>query len=68
MHIGVLLREMFSGGPSISLTVKEDQIWRLITQLFSKTKEICPLKNSALMDALNELLIVSYTDSSHFGI
>ena len=57
--IGELLKEVFSGGPSISLTVKEEQMWRIIKQLFSKGKEAYPLKNSTLLAALNELLMVS---------
>ncbi len=57
-QIGELLQEVFSGGPSISLSVKEDQIWRIIRLMFGKGKEIYTERNSALLLALNELLMV----------
>lgn len=56
--IGVLLCEIFSGGPSITLSVKEDQIWRMVCKLFAKGKEAHCQTNSALMSALTELIQV----------
>ena len=58
MQIGELLQEIFCGGPSISLTLKDDQIWRIFRLLFSKGKEYYAERNAALLGALNELLMV----------
>ena len=57
-QIGELLREVFSGGPSISLSVKEDQMHRIMQTMFANGKEDYTSKNSALVGALNELLLV----------
>ena len=57
-YIGELLREIFNGGPSVTLSVKEEQIWRIICLIFAKPKKMNSLTNAALLDALNELLLV----------
>ena len=57
-HIGELLWVVFSGGPSISLSVKEDQLWKIIKLMFAKGKEFHAQRNSVLLAALNELLMV----------
>ena len=65
-QIGKLLREVFSGGPSISLSVNEEHIWRIIQLIFGKGKETHTQRNAALLDALNELLIVSCSYVVHW--
>ena len=57
-YIGELLCEIFSGGPSITLSVKTDQIWKLMWLIFTRGKENFSHTNTALMDALIELLMV----------
>ena len=59
-QIGELLQEVFSGGPSVSLSVNEDQIWRIIQLMFSRGKEIYVDRNAALLEALNEILLVQF--------
>jgi hypothetical protein len=58
VQIGELLREVFSGGPSISLSIKEDQIHKILQTVLANGKESYTSTNSALLDALNELLLV----------
>ena len=58
-HIGALLREIFRGEPSISLSVSEDQIMKIMQAICSKKKEMSTQTNAALVDALQELLMVS---------
>lgn len=57
-EIGELLREVFSGGTSILLSIKEDQIRRIMWTVFAKGQENSTSKNSALIAALNELMLV----------
>ena len=64
-QIAKLLREVFSGGPSISLSVKEEQIRRMIRLIFGMRKEIYIQRNAALLDALNELMMVSFCPPSN---
>ncbi len=67
-YIGELLREIFAGGPSMTLSVKEDQIWRMMCLVFSKRKQTNTLTNSYLLEALNELLLVrDFSASSKIG-
>ena len=58
-HFSELLREIFKGGPSITLSVKEDQLWKMVRLIFARGKEESSLTNSALLEALHELLLVS---------
>ncbi len=60
-QIGELLREVFSGGPSISLSVKEDQICSILQTTFVNGRDNCTSSNSVLLDALSELLLVRKT-------
>ena len=57
-QVAELLQEVFSGGPSISLSVKEEQLWRIIKLMFRKGKEFYAQRNAVLLRALNELLMV----------
>ena len=56
-YIGILLREMYSGGPSITLAVEEEKISRMMNLIFLKGRETS--NSSALTDALLELLLVN---------
>jgi hypothetical protein len=58
-YIGELLREIFAGGPQITLSLKEDQIWKLMRLIFAKGKEFNSFTNASLLSALIELLVVS---------
>lgn len=55
-QIGELLREIFAGGPSITLSMKEEDIWKIMRLIFGKKYNT--LTNASLLDALNELLLV----------
>lgn len=56
LHIGELLNEMFTA--SISFSVKEEQIQKILKIVFAKGEEKYPLRNSVLMGAVQELLLV----------
>lgn len=58
-NISELLREIFRGGPSITLSLNEDQLWRMMLVMFRREKEADSMNTAALLDALNELLHVS---------
>ncbi len=59
ISIGLLMREVFSGGPSIALKVKDDQIVSIMNFLFIniENEAFIPTKVT-LVDALIELLLV----------
>lgn len=61
MHnvVGELLREIFIGGPSITLSVTEEQIWKIMRVIFARRRGNFPqTNNSVLLEALHELLLV----------
>ena len=71
--VGVLLREIFSGGPTISLKIKEEQIIHMMHLVFAKEKsEISTATRlgiegkAAMIVALQELVKVCnmYTNVS----
>ena len=57
-NISELLHEIFRGGPSITLSLKEEQIWKMICLIFAKGKEKCSDTNAELLEAIHEFLIV----------
>ncbi len=58
-YIGDLLREVFSGGPSITLAVKEEHIYSIMNLVFLNRGEKCTSVNMSIINALFELLLVS---------
>lgn len=56
--LGLLFREIFRGGPIITLPVKEEHLWKMIRLIFAKEKTTSTVTNSALLDAFHELLFV----------
>lgn len=56
--VGILLQEIFRGGPTISLAVKEGQIQKMLQSMLAKGKETAAETNSALAEALQELVLV----------
>lgn len=60
-HISELLHEVFRGGPSVTLSLDEDQLWRMIHVIFAKGKETTSMATAALLDAFQELLQVRYS-------
>ena len=63
-EIGKLLCVVFSGGPSISLSLKEEQIFKILHTVFVKENEDRTDINAALLDAISELMLVRTL--SHF--
>ena len=59
LYIGGLLQKIFSGGPSIALSVSEDQIGKIMMIIFGRGNENSSRINAALMESLEELLMVS---------
>ena len=57
--IGDLLYEVFSGGPSVTLAVKEDHIYTIMNLVFVNRGEKCSKLNMSIINALLELLLVS---------
>ena len=62
-YFGELLHEIFTGGPPITLSVKEDQIWKIMRLIFARGKKRNTITNAALLSALNELLLVMMCSS-----
>ena len=62
LPVGLLLREIFSGGPAISLKIKEEQIIHMMHLVFAKEKnETTRLGiegKAAMIAALQELVKV----------
>lgn len=56
--IGELLGEIFRSNPTLTLSLKEKQLWKLTCILFVKDKVDSIMTNSALLDAFNEILLV----------
>ena len=57
-YIGELLCEVFRGGPSITLLVKDEQIWQIVRKIFAKDVEAKPKKMASFLDALIEFAMV----------
>ena len=49
--VGILLREIFSGGPSITLKIKEEQIIHMMQLVFKKEDCDTPSSTELLMEA-----------------
>lgn len=58
-HVGVLLREIFSGSPSMCIALKESQVEKVMALVFAYSKENAIETNVAMIDAMLSLLIVS---------
>ena len=58
-HIGILLREIFSGSPTMCLALKESQVHKLMALVFAYGKENAVETNATMIDAMQCLLMVS---------
>ena len=70
--VGLLLREIFHGGPSISLVLRPEMAKKILRLVLAKTKNQQVTKSSlqvetisSLADALQELVVVSISVSLH---
>ena len=59
--VGVLLKEIFSGGPTISLKIKEEQVIQLMHLVFARETGMGLEGKAALICALQELVKVYLT-------
>ena len=57
-HIGELLREIFRGGPSITLSLKEEHMWKMIRVMFIGGRDNVSMTTAAFLDAFQEILLV----------
>ncbi len=58
-YIGDLLREVFSGGPLVTLAVKEEHIYSIMKIVFVNRGKTLSHTNVSIINALLELLLVS---------
>ncbi len=59
LPVGILLKEIFSGGPAISLKIKEEQVIQLMHLVFAKETGIGFDGKAAMICALQELVKVT---------
>lgn len=67
-YIGELFCEIFKGGPSITLSLKEDQLWQMINLIFARGNESFTDTHAVLLDAFHELLIVKAPMKEWLGL
>lgn len=57
-YISELLHEIFKGGPSITLSLKDEQLWKMLRLMFIRGKETSSMTIVTLMDTFQDILLV----------